>query len=273
MAKAVESPEAQNIVLAYREIGSPDAKDSILFIHGAFSSGGEWDIVTSHLSANYHLLLPDLPGHGESQGITPFSKELSARLLADIIRERAAHGKAHVIGLSLGAAVAIKLASKYPELVNVVFVSGYGVFPVSSQSTEYGLWLSERVESSMPRSVVRWLMDGADIRRSTNGSPSLALCRDEAGAVRSPSDKQWPPPWPARTLIVAAGKAGIVPSSDSRKDATRLRDTGRMSNRETRAYTHPLMRHPWSRQAPELFAETARKWIEDGEVPDGFEEL
>ncbi|KAB5533351.1 hypothetical protein GE09DRAFT_1143639, partial [Coniochaeta sp. 2T2.1] len=39
-------------------------------------------------------------------------------------------------------------------------------------------------------------------------------------------------------------------------------------NPETITYTHPHMRHPWNRQAPQLFAQTAEAWIEGRELPE-----
>lgn len=258
------------VVLYCKEVNSTSAGPTVLLIHGAFSSGSEWDLVTPHLTDSYHILLPDLPGHGNSKDILPFSRELSARLLADLISERARGGRAHVAGLSLGAHVAIELSSNYPHVVNAVFVSGYEVYP-PSQYMGRGLWLSNRIESSIPRPFVRWLMDGTDIEASTT-SPSLSLSQAVAETMCI-SDEQWPPPWPARTLIVAAGKSGILPTADHPQDARRLKDIGRQANAETKAYTHPKMRHPWNRQAPELFAETARVWFEQGLLPDGFVEL
>jgi hypothetical protein len=50
-------------------------------------------------------------------------------------------------------------------------------------------------------------------------------------------------------------------------------EIGRERNPGTIAVIHPAMRHPWNRQAPMLFAETARAWFEEGEIPSGFEKL
>jgi hypothetical protein len=47
----------------------------------------------------------------------------------------------------------------------------------------------------------------------------------------------------------------------------------RQLNRETVDFRHPEMRHPWNRQDPVLFAETARCWFEGKEIPSGFEKL
>jgi hypothetical protein len=77
----------------------------------------------------------------------------------------------------------------------------------------------------------------------------------------------WPSPWPAPTLIVAAGKGSIIPSMDYHHDAVKLWNIGRELNSETVAVTHPGMRHPWNRQDPRLFAEMASTWLEGEEIP------
>lgn len=271
MSECSEVTNTRTQKLFYQEQGG--GNETIVLIHGAFSTNEGWDLVIPYLSRTYHLLLPDLPGHGKSADIVPFSKELSARLTADIICERAGGGKAHVVGMSLGAHVAIELASKYPEVVKDVFVSGYEVFASSPQVMAYGLWTDNRLGSYAPRPLLRWLMDDADIKPSAN-PPSWSLCRSVADALCI-KDEQWPSPWPARTLIIAAGKSGILPTADHPHDAKRLRDIALevQGSGDTKAVTHPDLRHPWDRQRPELFAEAVEMWCETGNVVDGFVEL
>lgn len=123
-----EPPKAAPPSLSCSEVHEGQGKPTVLLVHGASSSGSNsWATVASHLDA-HHLLLPDLPAHGKSKNILPFFKELSARLLANLIRSKATSGIAHIAGHSLGSHIAIELAFKYPEVVVTVFVSGFGVF-------------------------------------------------------------------------------------------------------------------------------------------------
>ena len=257
--------------LSCSEANSQNGDPAILFIHGASGSGTDWGTVTPFLTNDYHLLLPDLPGHGGSRDITPLSKENGAKLLSELISERTVDGKAHVVGFSYGAHIAIELAFKYPDCVESVFVSGYEIYNVSPQTFMTVGGLESRLESLVPRGVIRWLMDGTDLPKPAFApSQSLRLAIAETMCIK---DDQWPSPWPARTLIVAAGKAGLLPTADHPHDARRLRDIGRKANEETKAVTHPDMRHPWNRQAPELFAKAVRKWIEERVTTKGFVEL
>jgi pimeloyl-ACP methyl ester carboxylesterase len=102
------------VSLHYTSI-NPAGKSTIVLIHGACCSGQNWDLVVPHLASSNHLLIPDLPGHGQSRQITPFSVEYSSRLLAKLIRSHAINGRAHIVGHSLGAHVAINLAVLSPE--------------------------------------------------------------------------------------------------------------------------------------------------------------
>jgi pimeloyl-ACP methyl ester carboxylesterase len=75
----------------------------------------------------YQCLAPDLPGHGRSRAIAWKSRAESARLVAQLIEERATGGTAHVVGLSLGGSIALELLATRPDLLNRVIVDGCGV--------------------------------------------------------------------------------------------------------------------------------------------------
>lgn len=243
---------------------------TIVFIHGAFQCRCEWDLVVQHLPKKYHLLIPDLPGHGESRVIQPFSVSYAARLIAILIENHAHNGRAHVVGLSLGAHVAVELSSSHPEVVDDMFISGFEIYNHNSLSpyVPHILWTMQRIENIVPRRLIRWLMDDADLEKVDLSVCTLQLCQQ---IVDPMTETEWPSPWRARTLIVAAGKRGLIPSSDHLDDAKRLAQIGKEVNMSTFAVTHPDMRHPWNRQAPELFAQTTLAWFDKKELPHGFQ--
>lgn len=247
----------------------------ILFIHGACSSNSEWDLVTPYLQDVFHLLLPDLPHYGTSSAVAPFTVELAVSLLAEIIRTRAMNRKAHIVGLSLGAHVAAALASAHDELAGAVFISGYELYPdMSPETMARGLWLQSRINAALPRSWMRWTMDGTDIPPDVH-KPTLQLCCEVAAphTTRRGSHSALTP-WRARTLIIAAGKKDWLPTADHPDDAIALRDVlHEAQDGKTKAATHPEIRHPWNRQRPELFANAVRSWIEDSILLNGFREL
>lgn len=109
-------------ILAVRESGEPD-RPTVLLLHGVGSNGSMWADLMASLPG-YHCLAPDLPGHGHSRAAAWRSRGESARLVADLIDERATGGKAHVIGLSLGGSIALDLLATRPALLDHVIVDG-----------------------------------------------------------------------------------------------------------------------------------------------------
>jgi pimeloyl-ACP methyl ester carboxylesterase len=94
----------------------------ILFVHGSVVTRKMWLPQLGGLADGYHVLAPDLPGHGALAHV-PFSFATAVQSLSDLI-EQHAHGQALVAGLSLGGYVAIQLANRHPERVAGLVLSG-----------------------------------------------------------------------------------------------------------------------------------------------------
>ena len=105
----------QLMSLYISESGPSDAP-SLVFLHGGGVSGWMWQPQVQAF-ADYHCLVPDLPEHGRSLAEKLLTIEDSATRVAQLYRERAHRGKAHVVGISLGAQVIVALLSQAPELV------------------------------------------------------------------------------------------------------------------------------------------------------------
>jgi pimeloyl-ACP methyl ester carboxylesterase len=108
--------------LYFRETGSKDA-ETIIFLHASATSGWMWDGQVKEFE-DYHCIVPDLPEHGLSIDVKPFTISKSAEVIAEIIRNHASNGKAHLVGISLGAQIIIQILSKAPELVDHAIISG-----------------------------------------------------------------------------------------------------------------------------------------------------
>ena len=248
---------------------------TILFIHGAFSSQREWIPVSGHLS-DYHLLIPSLPSHGSNLKIRPFSVEFSAHLLADLIRQKAKNGAAHVVGLSMGAHVAIYLASHYPDVVTTVFASGFNRFSPSiwTPVLPYMVYIFHHLSNFAPQRLTSYLMDGMfeppGLQQDSSAACTMSLCREVVGAIVSDAEIL---PAPARTLMVAATKRGLLPTNDKIEDARMVADIMKEGNGESRAVEVPTMRHPWDLQDPELFARSVVAWIEGIALPEEISDL
>jgi pimeloyl-ACP methyl ester carboxylesterase len=103
------------------DVGRP----AVVLLHGVGGNGSMWTDLMAGLP-DYHCLAPDLPGHSRSRAIAWKSRAESARLIAELIEERAAGGRAHVVGLSLGGSIALELLATRPDLLDHVIVDGCG---------------------------------------------------------------------------------------------------------------------------------------------------
>lgn len=103
------------IMLAFREEGDPGAP-ALVLLHGRTADHNDWNGFTQHFAARYHVIAPDLRGHGASghpgEYPIPAMADDIAALLAQLGIERAT-----LVGHSLGGAVAYHLAIRHPGLL------------------------------------------------------------------------------------------------------------------------------------------------------------
>jgi pimeloyl-ACP methyl ester carboxylesterase len=111
------------MTLFTQEFG-PASAPTIVFLHGGGVGGWMWKPQIAQLKDEYHLLVPDLPEHGQSVDVKPMTLQNAASQVAELIRARAHGGCAHVVGLSLGAQTTIELLSQSPEVVDRAIASG-----------------------------------------------------------------------------------------------------------------------------------------------------
>lgn len=116
--------------LAYSETGSGLP---LILIHGLGSSQRDWELQGPVFARHYRVVTVDLRGHGQSP--KPKGPYRMGQLAADValLLMRIHARPAHVIGLSLGGAVALQLAIDEPELLrSLVLVNTLPRFVSSS---------------------------------------------------------------------------------------------------------------------------------------------
>jgi pimeloyl-ACP methyl ester carboxylesterase len=117
---------------------------AILLVHGSVVTRKMWLPQLRGLSDAYHVLAPDLPGHGALADM-PFTFSAAAQTLAEVIRQEA-QGRALVVGLSLGGYIAMELAQHSPELVAGLVLSGasFNFDGVLGPYLKFASWLMQR---------------------------------------------------------------------------------------------------------------------------------
>jgi pimeloyl-ACP methyl ester carboxylesterase len=88
---------------------------TVILVHGFGEDGSVWDSTIEHCKNDFRLLVPDLPGSGQS----PLCKEGSSmELLADVINEIMKQEEVEstiLIGHSMGGYISLAFAEKHPE--------------------------------------------------------------------------------------------------------------------------------------------------------------
>lgn len=97
--------------------GGDPALPSLLFIHGVAGSSGNWSYQLTTFVDRYHVVAPDLRGHGRSpwpgqSTLEDFDKDLDA-----LVEQLPLSQKFVVASHSFGGCLASRLAARYPDRV------------------------------------------------------------------------------------------------------------------------------------------------------------
>ncbi|MGG2460197.1 alpha/beta fold hydrolase [Streptomyces sp. RGM 3693] len=85
----------------------------LVLLHGAGRSLADWDASAAALTAGHRVLAMDLPGHGRSPDIAPWTISTVVRHVADTLDAHGLAETAVVVGHSLGGLVAVEYARAY----------------------------------------------------------------------------------------------------------------------------------------------------------------
>lgn len=119
---------SQRLRLHYVDWGNPDAPPLIL-IHGGQDHCRNWDWIAEELRHDWHIIAPDLRGHGDSAWSPDghYSFEAYVCDIAQLINQKKL-GPATIVGHSMGGNIASRYASIYPENVKKL-VNIEGILP------------------------------------------------------------------------------------------------------------------------------------------------
>ena len=121
---------AQRLRLHYVDWGNETAP-ALVLVHGGRDHCRSWDWVAQALRDSFHIVAPDLRGHGDSQWLIGSGYALVDYVydLAQLIdQERLA--PVAIIGHSLGGAIGLQYAGAYPEKVRkLIAIEGLGPAP------------------------------------------------------------------------------------------------------------------------------------------------
>ena len=115
------------IGLAFRELG-PAGAPALVLLHGSPGSVQDFDSLAAKLAGDRHVLVPDLPGFGHSTRELPdYSSRTHGRYLLALL-DQLGVARAHLVGFSMGGAVALSAADLAPARVaSITLVASIGV--------------------------------------------------------------------------------------------------------------------------------------------------
>ena len=128
--KSVDTPDFK---IVYAEGGTGD---TIVMVHGNGASKDVWLSFAKYLTPNYRVIIPDLPGMGDSS--KPLDKNyniMSQMERLSLFAKKLNLTKFHLVGNSMGGTIAGNYAATYPEMVKTLalFDSAGVVSPIKSE--------------------------------------------------------------------------------------------------------------------------------------------
>ncbi len=112
----------------YLEGGDP-ANPTLLLVHGFGGDKDNWSMIAPHLTRDYHVIAPDLPGFGENERNPQLAYDIAAQTarLRDFA-DTLGLGRPHVAGNSMGGWIALRYAIDYPHaLASLILLDNAGV--------------------------------------------------------------------------------------------------------------------------------------------------
>jgi len=142
---------SQRLRLHYADWGNPDAPPLVL-VHGGRDHCRSWDWVAEQLRHDWHVIAPDLRGHGDSQWSPDGNYAIEALVydLAQLIHQRD-RLPVTIVAHSLGGNVALRYTGLYPDNVaKLVAIEGLGPSPAVQ---------AERAATPFAERWRRWIDD------------------------------------------------------------------------------------------------------------------
>lgn len=114
-------------------------KETLLLIHGLGADKDGWLQLSKYLTKDYRVVIPDLPGHGQSiRGLElDYSIQQQARHVRELL-DTLGIDRAHCIGSSMGGAIIAQLAHMNPDKVSsLILIGSYGIADTPSAVDQY----------------------------------------------------------------------------------------------------------------------------------------
>ena len=239
---------------------------AIVFLHGGGLSSAQWQPQFEALADSFYCVAPDLPEQGKSADLKPFTLADAARRVVELIKTFPS-GKAHVVGLSLGGAVALEVMRTAPEMVDHVILSG--------TAAGLGQWMGRFTIASA--GIYRWFKPETllnmtykqfnipQIYRASLRSDLLKSFDVDFTRHFTEALMQVQLPTEAKVLVVVGEQETMVAKGAARKLATTIKGA--------RGVIAPQVGHVWNLEAADLFNKMVRAFFSEVPLPTDLKAL
>jgi pimeloyl-ACP methyl ester carboxylesterase len=142
---------SQRLRLHYVDWGNEGAPP-LLLVHGGRDHCRNWDWVAAELRDRYHIIAPDLRGHGDSEWMVGGTYDLNDFLydIAQLIHQKNL-APLTIVAHSMGGAISLRYAGLFPENVKkIVAIEGLGPSPKM---------IAERMQNPLDTRLRKWIDD------------------------------------------------------------------------------------------------------------------
>lgn len=228
----------------------------VMFLHGGNVGGWIWEPQVAALSDRL-TLAPDLPGYRSRRKDPWISFDAVADRLVDVIDEEVGQS-VDLVGLSLGGITALHLASRYPDRVASVFVTGASVLPYT-----WAMRAANRVALAVWNRRFYWV--GTARQFGLRGADAEDFLAVTPPVTRENIRQQLAEVYPGG-LIASERITAPMMAVAGEKETAYFHDSLRVIRAGApRAMTGlaPGMHHAWNGEDPELFNRILRTWLEE----------
>jgi 2-succinyl-6-hydroxy-2,4-cyclohexadiene-1-carboxylate synthase len=143
----------------YFTTDGPPRQPPLLLLHGFLGDSRDFAEVTTHLQTEFYCIRVDLPGHGQTQGISDYGMNHTANLILDVLSSLNLT-QAHLMGYSMGGRLALYLALHFPwQFPRVIVESASpGLLTTAERSArrQQDAALADRLVADFPKFLNDW---------------------------------------------------------------------------------------------------------------------
>ena len=232
---------------------------TIVFLHGGNVANWTWDPQVRAFG-DYEVLTPHLPGFGARAQEDWAGLDSAADDVAAVIADEVSNGGAHLVGLSLGGVVALRVLARHPELVESLLISGVPAAGVSAS-----MRTMSRMQLRLFGSEWYWRFQAGAYGMVADEKEMFTEhgTRLRADNMRAIMDEIDPGGVPAKLGDYKGPVLVVAGSKEPRLVAKSFPALARALP-QARFRTAVGLHHQWNIEDPILFNATVRAWIEKG---------